>query len=71
MPRETTAPPAPADGARAVTNPPSFVFWTNATWNRFTLELAREHSFSKPLRIEGIELPMYNHHESLALGEWF
>jgi hypothetical protein len=64
-------PPAPADGARTVTNPPSFVFWTNATWNRFTLELAREHSFSKPLRIEGIELPMYNHHESLALGEWF
>ncbi|MBT7162875.1 MAG: hypothetical protein HN849_00190 [Victivallales bacterium] len=54
-----------------MTNPPSFVFWTNATWNLFTLEPARERSFSKPLRIEGIELPMYNHHESLALGEWF
>lgn len=64
-------PVAPEDGADAVTNPPSLIFWWTGAAAHYTVEMARDPDFTDPITVEGIDLPMYNHTETLDAGTWY
>ena len=64
-------PVAPEDGAPAVTNPPSMVFWHTGAARAYVVEIARQKDFADAIVARGIELPMYNHSQTLATGRWY
>lgn len=76
-PDESPQPPRhpplqPADGAQVATNPPSMVWRMDSRAASYTLEMARNPDFAGDVvRVEGIDLPLYNHNRTLAEGTWF
>ena len=63
-------PIAPAEGAEAVTNPPPMVLWSGRGAQRWTVELSPDPGFAAPIVAADLDLPMYNHTETLAQGRW-
>ncbi len=63
---------SPADGETAAVNPPAMIWRHDSRAAAYELELSRSTDFSEDvIRVEGIELPFYNHSETLEPGEWF
>lgn len=64
-------PPAPRDGEATALNPPAMVWRVDATAASYIVEMAPDPEFVAPLiRVEGIDMPFYNHSEVLAEGVW-
>ena len=64
-------PQSPADGSIAVTNPPSMVWRHDETAVSYIVEMAQTADFTGDmLRVEGIDMPFYNHSEVLPEGLW-
>ena len=64
-------PVAPEDGAVAVTNPPSIVFWHTSAAAKYTVEICRRADFKGAIVVRGIDLPFYNHTKTLERGKWY
>ena len=64
-------PIAPEDGAEAVTNPPSMVFWWSPEAASYTVEMAQDADLADAIVAAKIELPFYNHSEVLQPGTWY
>ena len=61
----------PADGATVAVNPPALIWRVDATAASYILELAQDPAFGAgAVRVEGIDLPFYNHREVLEPGTW-
>jgi hypothetical protein len=68
----THPPLAPADGEEVDLNPPPMIWRVNDRAASYILEFARDERFrSEAFRVEGIDLPFYNHSAELAEGTWF
>ena len=63
-------PIAPQDGADAVTNPPSIVFWYSPSAYTYTVEMSRRSDFHDAVIVRRIQLPFYNHTAALTGGKW-
>lgn len=63
----------PHDGQRVNVTPPPLVWLPTARAVSYTVELAQDPTFptAATQRIEGIELPLYTHSQTLAPGEWY
>ncbi len=65
-------PIAPEDGASVVVNPPEMVWRVDEAAVAYNLELSTSEGFDADLiRVEGIDLPFYNHSEILRPGRWW
>ncbi len=64
-------PIAPEDGAEAVSNPPAMVFWWTGEVATYTVEMAQDVDFGDAIVVADIELPFYNHSETLKPGTWY
>jgi hypothetical protein len=65
-------PLAPEEGAVAATNPPSMVWRVDHRARTYTLEMSRSRAFDVDvIRVEGIDLPLYNHDAILPSGTWY
>ncbi|NLF17194.1 MAG: DUF4962 domain-containing protein [Lentisphaerae bacterium] len=78
FPVDLSEPPAghppltPRDGAVVPINPPPMIWRVDETAASYTLELSRDPGFAgEVVRVEGIDLPFYNHSETLAAGIWY
>lgn len=69
----STHPPlAPREGAAANTNPPSMVWRVDDRAATYTLEMCQDEGFQGDvIRVEGIDMPFYNHSQVLAEGRWY
>ncbi len=72
-PQPDTHPPiAPVDGRTVSVNPPPMIWRVEEGAASYILEMARDRDFSRnPIRVEDIDLPFYNHSETLAEGTWY
>ncbi|MGI5819529.1 MAG: DUF4962 domain-containing protein [Armatimonadota bacterium] len=72
-PQPATHPPlAPEEGAEVVVNPPEMIWRVDENAVTYTLELSTAEAFDADLiRVEAIDLPFYNHSETLATGRWW
>ncbi len=65
-------PLSPADGAVAVQNPPSMIWRVDERAVTYSLEMCQNPAFDREVvRIEGIDMPFYNHSETLTEGVWY
>jgi len=56
----------------ASTNPPSTVWRVDDRAATYTLEMCQDERFQADvIRVEGIDMPFYNHSELLAEGTWY
>jgi len=71
-PQPAAHPPlSPRDGAPASTNPPSMIWRVDDRAATYTVEMCRREEFDRDvIRVEGIDLPFYNHSAVLAEGTW-
>lgn len=71
-PQPATHPPlSPRDGGPADTNPPSMIWRVDDRAAAYTLELSPSADFDREvIRVEGIDMPFYNHSATLAPGTW-
>ncbi len=61
----------PRDGAVANTNPPSMTWRVDDRAATYTLEMSQSDAFDGDvIRVEDIDMPLYNHSETLAEGTW-
>ena len=64
-------PLSPEDGARAITNPPAMIWRMDSRAKTYTIEMCQSPKFDRDvIRVEGIDLPFYNHSAVLATGTW-
>ncbi len=64
-------PISPDEGEPANTNPPSMIWRVDERAASYILEMSRDPAFERDvIRVEGIDLPFYNHAEVLPVGEW-
>ncbi len=65
-------PLSPPDGAVAATNPPSMIWRIDDRAAIYTVEMCQSVDFDTGVvRVEGIDMPFYNHAEELAEGKWY
>lgn len=65
-------PQEPTDGAVASTNPPSMIWRLDDRAATYTLELCQRDAFDRDvIRVEGVDMPLYNHSAVLARGRWY
>ncbi len=64
-------PQEPADGAVASTNPPSMIWRIDERAASYIIEMSPSEAFDRDvIRVEGIDMPFYNHSAVLAEGTW-
>lgn len=67
----THPPLTPAHGAEVDLNPPPMIWRADDRAATYILELSQSEDFSEEIiRVEGIDLPFYNHSDELAEGRW-
>ncbi|MGD9494934.1 MAG: DUF4962 domain-containing protein [Armatimonadota bacterium] len=72
-PQPADHPPlSPDDGATVSTNPPSMIWRVDERAATYTLEMCQRDDFAADvIRVEGIDMPFYNHSTPLAEGTWY
>ena len=72
-PQPATHPPlSPADGAVAITNPPSMIWRVDERAATYAVEMCQGRRFDRDvIRVDGIDMPFYNHSATLADGTWY
>ncbi|MFP3904509.1 MAG: DUF4962 domain-containing protein, partial [Armatimonadota bacterium] len=65
-------PQTPADGDTVSTNPPSMIWRYDERAASYTLEMSQDEDFGGGvIRVEGIDMPFYNHDTTLTAGAWY
>ncbi|MFP4248250.1 MAG: DUF4962 domain-containing protein [Armatimonadota bacterium] len=72
-PQPDTHPPlTPEDGGEVVINPPPMIWRVDENAASYIIELAPTEGFDEGVvRVDGIDMPFYNHSEILAPGQWW
>lgn len=75
---DLTEPPAthpavtPEDGDTVSVNPPPMIWRVDDRAASYTLEIARDNAFADgAIRVEGLDMPFYNHSAVLQEGTWY
>jgi hypothetical protein len=61
----------PADGSAARLNPPSFTWLHEASARTYTIQWARQETFTNAVSVSGVPWPTYTHDAPLAPGTWY
>ncbi|MBT3374673.1 MAG: DUF4962 domain-containing protein [Lentisphaerae bacterium] len=68
---DTHPPLSPPDGEVAITNPPSLIWRADSQAVAYTVEFCRVETFGRDvIRVDGVDMPFYNHSAPLANGTW-
>ena len=62
---------SPENNSEAALNPPSFIWRFDKTASSYILEFSQDEKFKDGIKVEDIDMPFYNHYESLEQGKWY